>query len=206
MDTKYCKKCNTEKNVTEFYINNRNKDGLSHICKECARDYSKRYYQDNIEKCKRNKSNYRSANRSKYLTKQAEWRKNNRDKVNEWKLNWRLKNKEQINEYQRQYRKKNIEKFRARKWDRTPEQKKMYKLARKARKNKASGYCTQEQFNARWEYYGGLCYLCGSEATTVDHIKPLSKGGSNWPCNLRPACRSCNSSKNNKWPYLSHVE
>jgi 5-methylcytosine-specific restriction endonuclease McrA len=26
-------------------------------------------------------------------------------------------------------------------------------------------------------------------------VIPLSVGGTNWPANLRPACRSCNSAK-----------
>lgn len=32
----------------------------------------------------------------------------------------------------------------------------------------------------------------------VDHIRPLSRGGSNWPDNLACACASCNRSKNDK--------
>lgn len=57
-----------------------------------------------------------------------------------------------------------------------------------------------EQLNARWEYFGNKCYLCGEAGTlTKDHVKPISKGG--WDClsNLRPAHQSCNSKKNSKW-------
>ncbi len=44
---------------------------------------------------------------------------------------------------------------------------------------------------------GGLCWYCGDEATTVDHIHPQSRGGDNIRYfNLLPACRRCNSSKN----------
>lgn len=44
--------------------------------------------------------------------------------------------------------------------------------------------------------HGPLCYLCGTaEAITVEHMIPLSRGGSNERENLRPACKSCNSSK-----------
>jgi 5-methylcytosine-specific restriction endonuclease McrA len=37
------------------------------------------------------------------------------------------------------------------------------------------------------------CYRCGGYATTADHIRPLSAGGSHDLANLRPACRRCNS-------------
>jgi 5-methylcytosine-specific restriction enzyme A len=36
------------------------------------------------------------------------------------------------------------------------------------------------------------CYRCGAPASTVDHILPLSLGGTNTLDNLRPACGRCN--------------
>jgi 5-methylcytosine-specific restriction endonuclease McrA len=33
---------------------------------------------------------------------------------------------------------------------------------------------------------------------TVDHVIPLSVGGTNWLKNLQPLCSSCNSSKHTK--------
>lgn len=65
----------------------------------------------------------------------------------------------------------------------------------------AAGTYTPEQFLARCEFYGWRCYLCGvnlGRATvTVEHRIPLSRGGANWPANLAPACKSCNSRKFN---------
>ena len=41
--------------------------------------------------------------------------------------------------------------------------------------------------------WGGLCCYCRSNrATSLDHIKPRSKGGSSLRSNLLPACQSCN--------------
>lgn len=54
---------------------------------------------------------------------------------------------------------------------------------------------------AKWAYWAGLCWICGSKATSWDHVKPLSRGGWHMLSNLRPACRSCNSRKHAKWPY-----
>ncbi len=44
--------------------------------------------------------------------------------------------------------------------------------------------------------FGGLCAYCRCQrATTLDHIKPRSNGGSNLRSNLVPACIECNHSK-----------
>jgi hypothetical protein len=71
------------------------------------------------------------------------------------------------------------------------------------RKRNALGYdyTTDEMIRGRWEMFGNLCWICGEPATATDHVKPLSKGGSHYPANLRPICKRCNSSKGNKWPY-----
>lgn len=43
---------------------------------------------------------------------------------------------------------------------------------------------------------GGICVLCGgNENLSVDHIRPVKKGGSNEPENLQTLCVPCNSSK-----------
>lgn len=60
----------------------------------------------------------------------------------------------------------------------------------------APGCATREQVRARIAYYGGLCWICRKAPyTEMDHVIPISRGGSKWPANLRPVCRRCNSRK-----------
>ena len=50
--------------------------------------------------------------------------------------------------------------------------------------------------------WGGLCCYCRcNRATTLDHVKPRSKGGSSLRSNLLPACIECNHSKGSE-PWL----
>lgn len=65
---------------------------------------------------------------------------------------------------------------------------------------KAEGRCTEKQWKARCEYFGWRCVYCAKPMKSPhrDHSKPLSKGGSNWPSNLVPCCRECNSRKRNR--------
>ena len=50
--------------------------------------------------------------------------------------------------------------------------------------------------------WGGFCAYCRcNRATTLDHLKPKSKGGSSLRSNLIPACRECNHAKGSQ-PWL----
>lgn len=57
----------------------------------------------------------------------------------------------------------------------------------------------------RWQRAGRTCWCCTAPATTVDHVIPLSRGGTNFEGNLMPACRSHNSSRRDlliaEWRY-----
>lgn len=58
---------------------------------------------------------------------------------------------------------------------------------------------TVRQLHARLAYWGNRCWMCGSPATCVDHVKPLIRGGPHLLANLRPACKPCNSTKQSQW-------
>lgn len=50
------------------------------------------------------------------------------------------------------------------------------------------------------ERYGSICFICGRriiEYKTVDHVLPMSRGGSDDVVNYRLAHSSCNAAKNN---------
>jgi len=48
---------------------------------------------------------------------------------------------------------------------------------------------------------GGKCFYCGAEdGRAIDHVVPINKGGPHLLENIVPACTSCNSTKNAKWP------
>lgn len=60
---------------------------------------------------------------------------------------------------------------------------------------------------------GSKCVICGASPNTnkdvqlcVDHIIPVSKGGTNNPKNLRTLCWDCNAGKAAKLPPLEHVK
>jgi 5-methylcytosine-specific restriction endonuclease McrA len=56
--------------------------------------------------------------------------------------------------------------------------------------------------------FGFTCYLCDDPATTLDHVIPRARGGSNRDENLRPCCRRCNEAKGDLTlaEYLAAIE
>jgi len=78
---KVCRKCNVEKELSDFYKNNYSKDKLGYECKSCRLIDTKKYRQSNPEKIKElNRSQYVN-NRQIRIEKQKEWSKNNKDKI-----------------------------------------------------------------------------------------------------------------------------
>lgn len=59
---------------------------------------------------------------------------------------------------------------------------------------------SQERKRDVWSMTGGRCFYCGRNTNpfstfTVDHIVPVSRGGSSDLMNLVPCCRTCNIKK-----------
>ena len=58
---------------------------------------------------------------------------------------------------------------------------------------------TAEQLEARMLMFP-LCYICEAAPWEhIDHVKPKSRGGAHMLANLRGACGTCNTTKNNLW-------
>lgn len=69
-----------------------------------------------------------------------------------------------------------------------------------ARRCKAELNFTAEEFAELCLGYGGKCLGCNKDDAplTVDHVIPVSRGGSNDITNIQPLCKPCNSSKGTK--------
>lgn len=69
---------------------------------------------------------------------------------------------------------------------------------RRALELQAEGGYTQYDISQMYEQQQGMCCYCEVSLENtyhIEHIIPLSRGGSNWPDNIALSCASCNSRK-----------
>lgn len=83
----------------------------------------------------------------------------------------------------------------------TPESRRAYRQRQRA--GIGRGHFTGADITAKGERQGWRCYWCGQPCKAeyhIDHIVPLSKGGSNTADNICIACPPCNLSKGGQMP------
>lgn len=51
-----------------------------------------------------------------------------------------------------------------------------------------------------WDEHGRACVYCGADANHLDHLVPWSRGGPTIADNLRPACPTCGTRKDDSDP------
>lgn len=142
------------------------------------------------------------ANREEQLAKCKTYVRENAAAVAARKKRWYEANKDRILAAARERYGSESEEWRAARvarlsdWKlRNPEAYRAGKKAAKWRRRGASGDAAHAQVEARVVLWGCRCWLCGEPWREVDHMKPIARGGSNWPANLRPACSGCNRRK-----------
>lgn len=86
-------------------------------------------------------------------------------------------------------------------FSRTKEYMCMHAEKHRALKAGAEGTHTIEDLKYIYDHQKGICGKCRKyipfNKMTVDHIVPLTWGGSNYPSNIQLLCKSCNCSKGN---------
>ena len=168
-------------------------------------------YNTSVEVKKKNRIRMRELRKDKKFL-EAERKRNKK-----YHKKKREDNREEYNQYMREYRKTDnynswrseynkspdIQKRRKERlkefFSKNPEKHQEYGNRRRSRENNSPGSFTTKEWKSLCRQYNHRCARCGEKKKlTVDHVVPLSKGGSNYIDNIQPLCSSCNSSKGAK--------
>lgn len=173
---KTCSACGVEKPLNEFHRHRRSPDGRQYRCRVCTAAHDRARYAANPERASENNRRWRTAN--------AEYRR---------AYDIARKSEESYQERERQMR-------RAR-YAENPSPDKDRARRRRALLHRATVETfTTADLLASWEERGlaGCSYCSDGEFEHIDHVVPLTRGGSHALANLVPACTRCNTSKGAK--------
>lgn len=190
---KLCNACNQILPISDFGKHKRYKDGLQLSCHVCIRSYRAEWKQNKLlidpDYFARESRNRRINNPDKDKEYKRKWRENNLDKA---RLSARLyARKKYIDDsdsmrlYQSEWRSKNKTKT------------VLNKQIRRVRIKSGGVFYVSEKEIAK--LYSTPCLSCGSKNNIeIDHVIPVSRGGTNSVGNLVALCRPCNRSKGNR--------
>ncbi len=218
-----CKRCEVSKPLVEFSNDKRKLEGKNTMCKLCSYEQRKAFREENKERLaeegrlwrrnnkeklvesrakyymrhKEESKTYRADNIERINAKQKEYRENNREKRNHQVSEWAKDNKDYCSLRQKEYRK--------------TQKGKMVTIAAQHKRAERSrdtcdGSVTTMSLVELLEYQNNKCYHCSNEldhdtrrAVHLDHLIPLSKGGTHTLDNVVWSCACCNLTKSDKF-------
>lgn len=154
-------------------------------CCECAKASSRRHKANNKERYNLKSAEWYHANKDRSQANTKSWVERNYDRNRETAAIWRSNNAE----YHRELCKA---------WQRANRNRKaVIESNRRANHRGSCGRFTLEQVSTILYAQGGKCSYCDeTQNLQIDHVIPISRGGSNWPWNLQWLCAFHNASKN----------
>lgn len=198
---KRCSKCGIKKPLDEFYKRKTSLDGKRADCKACFLIACKARYQRNRESKLEYQRKHYSENRAARLSYHSCWRKENVEHLEAYERGRRSKKRRYNCKYYRDNQEREAKRYREYVKSNPAV---ILDKNRRYRGNRAGadGEHTQEEFHEVCERFGWACLRCGvshlDSPLTVDHVIPLSKGGSDSILNVQPLCLSCNSAKKDR--------
>lgn len=226
--TKRCTKCGHEFPATPeyFYRRTASKDGLQSVCIPCRKVIKAKEYADHREEITARRRQRYADNPGPHKEQARQYYHEHRDVCLARVLVYQARHKHEKTEYDRLYYAKNQEKraVQRKRWYKANPERVNHNRRRwieanvdkarlmrraithryRARKRAATGAHTGDDIRRQYVAQNGKCWWCDQELNgsfDVDHLVPLSRGGSDAPENIVIACQYCNRSKGGKLPH-----
>lgn len=186
---KTCSTCSIKKPLDEFYRNSRAKDGRDSRCISCEKLRLAKWASENPDRVKAAQRRYNSSEKAR--EKARRWAEQNPERYLQVQADYRARHPESVREASRKHYHSNLERSRRRVLIKKAERR--TKLANNGVFKVASKEISR--------ILSSPCCVCDStENPTLDHIVPISRGGTHSIGNLQCLCASCNFSKRDSLP------
>jgi 5-methylcytosine-specific restriction endonuclease McrA len=205
---KICSKCKIEKPLVDFHIKNASKDGRASTCKCCKAQVDKEYRIKNDSILKEKSKQYREINKDVMIEKRKVkyYSMSEEDKIKRAEKK-ALYNK-QAPEYVKQRKKEYDKQYFSSAAGKLVTLRSIHK--RRAQKlSSEDGSITSKSLEALKEAQNFECIYCRmpldfskTRNVHLDHVIPLSKGGTHSITNVVWSCATCNLKKGNKLIYI----
>lgn len=216
---KLCPRCKEVKCHGSFARLSTSKDGLQWCCRVCRSKIQKAYYDAHQEQISERWKERHSSEAAREIVRERSrvYREQKKaidpDFIKRKSKTWRQNHAEyyqaQNQARARAYREANLEKAREQSRIRSqkirrdkPGRDTVYQHTRRSRKVQSGGKFTPQQWSELKAYYNYTCLCCGKREPeiklTIDHVIPISLGGTNFIDNIQPLCSFCNKSKHAK--------
>ena len=205
-----CKSCET------IFATNRRKENPEKAAAVAAKYRAKNpekikalfaaWYVANPEKVKKNSAAWYAANSDKAKADSKAYRESNPDIVKASQKAWRLANPERDRERKAEYyiaNKDRVNAYSASWVAANPEAKRIHNQNDRAKRRSGSGILSKGLAGKLFKLQRGKCACCGlplGDNYHLDHITPLSRGGSNEDSNIQLLTQRCNNQKHGKDP------
>lgn len=191
----------------------------NNVCVECYRikvlsekekiaEYKKEYYLANKESIRIKGHKYYIDNKDKIISRCAKYQVRNRERTNNKNKIWKTLNKDKVSLTNKRYRLNNSDKvsLAAKAWSiKNRDKTRSYVINRRCRLKNAEGEHSLSDIKYIITKQKNKCANCRNSVKDnyhIDHIYPISKGGSNNKHNIQILCPTCNVTKNAKDPII----
>lgn len=205
--TRVCRACLKAKSPSDFWKKKTGRDGLMARCKICEQIAHRQSVAKHLSARRSYAAAWRAAHREEARQTSAAWRMEDDERYRESRKRWVAANRSVVRDQHKRFYANHRDEINAKHrayYYEHPESYALRRAQRRQREVSGGAMPSTSQLKGQLARQKGRCYWCRTlfvRTPHLDHVVPLSRGGSNVIDNLVYACAMCNLSRRARLPH-----